>query len=288
MRGLRSLLTRGLTVFVYHDVTERPSEFLKISGDFTRPDFFEQQLDWIRERFTPIAPVDLPQLGGTRKLPANAALITFDDAWAGVFRNALPILASRGIPSLCFVNMATIQGTPDLAAVRRYERITLTTKRSRLDDNLDNGKAAQVLSTIEEQYGEDTDFRRFQGDTATVDDVLDAPGDFWLASHLFHHWDVESVSSDVFIASARQNWEALTSFPNALHAIATPWGRRSEWVVDRARELEIRTVFVASGGQNRDPEAFVLDRLQVEPEPSGPEDWWWATHRRRLFGGLAS
>lgn len=271
---------------VYHEVTDSPSEFLKLSAGFTTPEFFERQLDWIQERFTPISPIELPQLGGTDKLPADAVLITFDDAWAGVFRSALPILAARQIPSLCFVNMATVQGTPDLAAVRRYERITES--RSRLDHDLDVAKAAEVISAIQKRYGEDSDFRQFQGDTATAGDLMDAPGQFWLASHLFHHWDADSVSAEVFIASARDNWEVLRSFPNALPAIATPWGRRPEWMMDRASELDVRVVFVSTGGQNRDPAAFVLDRLQLELAPSGPEDWWWAAHRRRLFGGLAS
>ncbi len=69
IRHLRSFLTHGLTVVVYHEVTERPSEFQKISGGFTTPELFEQQVDWIGERFTPISPMDLPQLGGTGSFP---------------------------------------------------------------------------------------------------------------------------------------------------------------------------------------------------------------------------
>lgn len=287
-RVARRFLTRGLTVVVYHEVTDNPSAFLKLSGGFTTPDFFERQLDWLQNRFALISPSDLSQLGGTGKLPSNAALVTFDDAWAGVFRIALPILASRSIPSLCFVNMATVHGAPDLAAVRRYERTMLASKRSQLDDDLDSAKAAHVLTEVEERYGENREFRRFQGATATVHDLLSAPGPFWLASHLFHHWDLRNVSSDVFSASVRDNWAALTPFANALPAMATPWGRQAVWLADEARGLGVRAVFVARGGQNRDPGDFVLDRLELEPEPSNAEDWWWAAHRRRLLGGLVS
>ena len=97
---------------VYHEVTDTPSEFQRLSQGFTTPDELGRHMDWISSRFEFIAPVDLPQLGAGGPLPERAALITFDDAWAGTFRKGLPILASRGIPALCFINMATVHRRP--------------------------------------------------------------------------------------------------------------------------------------------------------------------------------
>jgi peptidoglycan/xylan/chitin deacetylase (PgdA/CDA1 family) len=106
---VRSFLSSGLTVFVFHEITASPSLYQRRSESYTDPDVFKQQIRWIRDRFTIIAPTDLKQLGGTAELPGDAALITFDDAWAGVFRVGLPILEALDVPSLCFLNMATVR-----------------------------------------------------------------------------------------------------------------------------------------------------------------------------------
>src|SRR5581483_1023805 len=111
-------------------------------------------------------------------------LVTFDDAWAGVFRTAVPILESLGVPAVCFLNMATVAGAPDLAAVRRYERLRSPDGRSRLDRDLDAETAVALIGQIEDTYGSDDEFLRFQGATALEDDLLRTSGHgVWLGSH---------------------------------------------------------------------------------------------------------
>lgn len=284
-------LTRGLTVFVFHEITDSPSEFQRTSRGFTTPEALAGQLRWISSRFSVVAPTALPRLGGHDPLPGNAALLSFDDAWAGVFRVGLPILESLGLPALCFVNMATVMGAPDFAAVRRFERMTSPTHTSRLDEPLSLPKARRVVAEIEQIYGSDATFRAFQGSTATPQDLEQSgrSGDlFWLGSHLFHHWDATNVSADVVDTSALSNRQALQRYPNVLPALATPYGRPLSWPSERASKLGVRTLFVVSGGQNTAADSPVLDRLALEPEPSQERDWWWSTHRRRLFGRLAS
>ena len=286
----RRRLNAGLTVFVYHEVTEQPSEFQRLSRGFTTPEMLERQLRWIGQRFSFIAPTDLPQLGGSGSLPDNAALVTFDDAWAGVFRTGLPILASLNVPALCFVNMATVHGSPDLAAVRRFERVRAAESPT-TGTRLDVGAAEDLILHIEHSYGDDPGYRRFQGATASVEDVARTTQSgwrVWLGSHLYHHWDISTVVPDVIKRSAQHNAEALRPYANALPALATPYGRTLGWSPALGAELAAEVIFVATGAQNRSPEARVLDRLELEPEPSREPDWWWSAHRRRLFGRLAS
>jgi peptidoglycan/xylan/chitin deacetylase (PgdA/CDA1 family) len=281
---LRSRLTRGLTVFVFHDVTATPSAFQQEGRSSTSPEVFERQIDWIAERFDLIAPTALRRLGGSGELPRNAAMITFDDSWAGVFRLALPMLAERGIPALCFVNMGTVAGDPDLAAVSRYEHEW----RAPLD--LESGGAA--IEAICERYANDPGFRDYQGETATHDDLLHSRqlGTAWLGSHLYHHWDVPAIASDLYEDSFRRNTAALARYENALPVFATPRGYAGDAHVD-AFEVPFRCgakiVFVAQGGQNRSADSNVLDRVWFPPEPSTSREWWYATHRRRVLRGRA-
>jgi Polysaccharide deacetylase len=277
-------------VLVYHDITEDPSEFQRISGGFTSPTELERQIRWLRERFTFISPADLPQLGGRRPLPENAALVTFDDAWKGVFRVGLPLLAALNVPSLCFLNMATVEGFPDLAAVRRYERLCGTPPPTSAALKMDLAAADLFLARVERTYLKDAAFMRFQGETASPLDlavIADAGAPVWLGSHLYHHWDVRWTSREVLVRSAQRNVEALREHANWLPALATPHGESLDGLGGVWEEWGTGVIFIATGRQNRSPDARVLDRLEVEPAPSEPSDWWWSVHRRRLFGRFA-
>jgi peptidoglycan/xylan/chitin deacetylase (PgdA/CDA1 family) len=289
--SLRSFLTRGLTVFVFHEVTDTPSAFQSASRGYVTTLAFRDQIQWIGDRFDVIAPTDLPQLGDRGELPQHAALIAFDDAWAGVFRTGLPILASLGIPAVCFLNMATVDGMPDLSAVRRYERMTSPAGRQRLDRRLDANHAPRVLAEIRKAYGHDPAFASYQGPTATHEDLARAASNgspVWFGSHLFHHWDVSNIETDLLTASVLANAHALSVYNNSLPAMATPYGRTVAGLSGLSLQLGISLVFVGTGAQNWRGSGTVLDRLSLAPEPSGPRDWWYGTHRRRLLGNYAS
>lgn len=283
--ALRARLTRGLTVFVFHDVTPSPSPFQRAGRSYTSPEVFARQVEWIARRFTMIEPTALGSLGGSGRLPPDSALVTFDDAWAGVFRRALPMLAERGIPALCFVNMGTVEGDPDVAAVKRYEGSTY--------GPLDLAAGGNRIAELRERYGNDAEFRAYEGETATPDDLERAArlGNAWLGSHLYHHWDIPAISSDLYEDSFRRNADALARYDNVLPAFATPRGVAGGDGLDPFKvplSCGARVVFVAQGGQNRSADANVLDRVWFPPEPSRDRDWWYATHRRRVLRTRAS
>jgi peptidoglycan/xylan/chitin deacetylase (PgdA/CDA1 family) len=289
----RAALTRGLTVFVFHDVTASPSAFQRAGNSYTSPECFEHQIAWIAERFTLVVPSRLRLLGGSGGLPSNAAMITFDDAWAGVFRTAIPILRARDIPALCFLNMGTIAGDPDLAAVRRYERARAPEEKPTLAGHLDLAAGARAVAEVADRYGSDPAFREYEGTIATEGDLAQVAhgGDVWFGSHLYHHWDLATISDDLYEDSLRRNLDALARYANSLPAFATPYGSADDHRAD-AFALPLRTgarmVFTGTGNQNRDPDSAILDRVWFTPEPTTRKDWWYATHRRRIIGSYAS
>jgi peptidoglycan/xylan/chitin deacetylase (PgdA/CDA1 family) len=286
---LRSFLTQGLTVFVFHEITDVPSEFQQKTASYTSPGLFQRQITWIRDRFRVIEPTALAQLGGSGQLSERAALITFDDSWAGIFRVGLPILASLDVPSLCFLNMATVEGMPDLSAVRFYEQTRPTEGGPTLEGRLDAIRAPQILSQIRDRYLADRTFASFQGPTATHQDLAEAVSlgrAVWFGSHLFHHWDLLDVTVDLFAESVEANGRALSAYRNALPVLATPYGRKAAYLSDLSSRLGIRLVFVGTGTQNHRLTPFILDRVTLDTESSSPGEWWYTTHRRRLFGSL--
>jgi peptidoglycan/xylan/chitin deacetylase (PgdA/CDA1 family) len=286
---LRSYLRRGLTAFVFHEITDQPSEFQRLASIYTTPALLEQQLRWIRERFEIIAPTRLGQLGAEDPLPENAALVTFDDAWAGVFRTGLPILDSLGVPALCFINTATVEGAPDLAAVRYYERRHGLTDGCIFDRGHGLRTGMDALEQIAERYRADPQFAAFQGPAATAEDLSLAASSeaVWFGAHLHHHWDLALVDDELFEASLEQNLRALEPYGNRVPAFAPPYGRRVASLRPGAQRAGARAVFLAGGGQNRHADRLLLDRITLPIDRDSPADWWYETHRLRVYGPLA-
>lgn len=255
---------RGLTVFLFHDVTDRPSPYQRLTSSSTSVSTFERQIRWVARHFDVIHPTDL--LGGD--VPPGSALVTFDDAWAGVTRTALPVLREHGVPALLFLNMATVAGDPDLAALSAYREMT---GRSDAPD--------------------DDTFRAFQGATMTPDDLaVIAPSDASFGSHLFRHWRSSDLTDDEFVEAFERNASALAAYPNSVPLFAFPFGAPGRDFrpdqIDVARRLGADRVFTAGGRQNDDPHAYVLDRVWFPADASTARSCWYATHRERAIGRL--
>lgn len=286
---LHSFLVRGLTIFLFHEVTDSPSPMQRHFGIFTPPALFVEQIGWLRERFTLIDPTHLRQLGGAGCLPEDAGLVTFDDTWSGVFRFALPLLERLQVPSISFVNMATVRGDPDLTAVRAYEGIRLPPAQRLLSGAVDESGSSHILARIRDRYATSSEFLAFQGGTATeLDLARTSSSSFsWLGSHLYHHWEPHQITPGLFERSLKDNQEALSVYPNSIPVYAVPGGyptpgdRRG---LSLPRELGYRVVMTATGRQNADPDAPVLDRLPLPIVLSTREDWWHACHRVRTLG----
>ena len=99
-------LNRTLTVFVYHDVSDNPSEFSLKYNLNVCPEIFEHQINFIKNNFNIISSDDLLEA----RIPPKAALITFDDGFRSYFKNAVPILKKYSVPSIIFLNMEPVEG----------------------------------------------------------------------------------------------------------------------------------------------------------------------------------
>lgn len=287
--GLRAFLVRGLTIFLFHEVTNSPSPMQLTAGIYTPTSLFAEQIDWLRQRFTFIRPTQLSQFGADQALPENAALVTFDDSWSGIFRVALPLLESMGVPSICFINMATVSGDPDLSAVRAYEQQRLSSEKRLLGGPIDMTRGAHIIFEARDRYAADSEFLAFQGSTATLSDLDRAVSSLslsWFGSHLFHHWEVHEITPELYEHSLRENNAALSDYSNALPVYALPGGYPSpgdSHALSLPLRFGYRVVMTAMGRQNPDPRAAVLDRLPLPITRSTPSDWWHACHRLRIL-----
>lgn len=96
----------GLTVLLYHRIAN-PAAVADLDPDLidATPGEFARQLDLFQRHLVPVGlGAVLAAARGGPPLPPNAMLVTFDDGYRDNFENALPILASRGIPAVFFVS----------------------------------------------------------------------------------------------------------------------------------------------------------------------------------------
>jgi peptidoglycan/xylan/chitin deacetylase (PgdA/CDA1 family) len=94
-----------LTVLTYHRIAPPNAAAVLDAGVVdARPDQFERQIAFVRRWFHPLTIDDLLEhVSGTRPLPPNPLLITFDDGYRDNHDVALPILLRQGVPATFFV-----------------------------------------------------------------------------------------------------------------------------------------------------------------------------------------
>ncbi len=84
------------------------------------PELFVQQLDWLQERYTLIDQAALEDaVSGGAPLPANAALLTFDDGLVDHYETVFPLLRDRGLRGTFFVTQEACGQAPRLLAVHK-------------------------------------------------------------------------------------------------------------------------------------------------------------------------
>jgi len=90
---------QAIPILCYHRVGSGSSK-MDIS-----PARLEAQLEWLRDNGRPVVRLsDLAAfLAGKRALPQRAVVITFDDGYESVYRNALPLLRKYDVPATLFV-----------------------------------------------------------------------------------------------------------------------------------------------------------------------------------------
>ncbi len=98
----RRLNDAGL-ILCYHNVVATGSRTVGDPGLHMPRERFEQQIRWLAAHYTVIGLDEfVARVSAGKPLRAVAAL-TFDDAYAGVFDHAVPVLQSLGVPATVFV-----------------------------------------------------------------------------------------------------------------------------------------------------------------------------------------
>jgi peptidoglycan/xylan/chitin deacetylase (PgdA/CDA1 family) len=99
-RWLKSRFRNRALILGYHRVADVEKDPLHL---FVSPKNFAEQMEVIRQYTYPISMPDLVSRIGDNDLPRNAVAVTFDDGYADILYQALPILARYDVPATSFL-----------------------------------------------------------------------------------------------------------------------------------------------------------------------------------------
>lgn len=93
-------------ILMYHYIRVNPQPWDRLGYDLSvTPADFEAQMDWLdRSGFNPVTLEELrAYLSGRGELPDRPVVLTFDDGYADLYTNALPVLRKHGFRAVSYV-----------------------------------------------------------------------------------------------------------------------------------------------------------------------------------------
>jgi len=265
-----------LTVFLFHEVTDNPSEFQLANSNYTTPKNFQRNISWIAKNYKVVSINEIGNLPTKREKPL--AVITFDDAWKGQVEAVKHIQKKYNLPLTHFLNIGTIKSRVDIAALRSYKRIEVPVFKEDIE-----------LRTKEDSLF--LDFLKWQGEIMTMDDVneIDQLNLSTLANHSLHHYPATDLTDKGFSENVYFNENALKKFKSYENYFAFPFGRpKIDFEESHINLLKLRNykyIFSADGKLNSLPitDQAVLSRVNFSPSDSLKSDFWWATYKNKLL-----
>lgn len=97
-----------LRCLLFHDIADEPSMFTSGLYLTQSRQEFENGIRFLSKHYTPVGLSDVLGGGQGRKFSRPPVLVTFDDAYASVAREALPILQRHRVPAIVFANASTV------------------------------------------------------------------------------------------------------------------------------------------------------------------------------------
>jgi peptidoglycan/xylan/chitin deacetylase (PgdA/CDA1 family) len=290
---IRKTLDGGLTVFMFHEVSNCSGRFAHDYNLTVSPETFRNQVIWINAEFNVIDP---RQLIEKKQLPKRAAIISFDDGFRGTFENAFPILEALKIPAIIFLNMKPVlERTPTLAAtacyLNRYSKVFHAFAKDRgLTPPFQLTLTPNLMQEFELRHGviDRANVNSYQGAFADLETLQkwDRRGFFSYGNHLFEHWNACALTEFEFEEQYMQNESALSIFKSTVPLFAFTNGQPGSCFTDRdlrlTHRLGARHVFSATGGVNNNASSFLLGRLGLTSLDRDSAQLWFRAGRAAL------
>lgn len=280
----RLSLKKKLTIFVFHEISDYPSNFLSKYSLALSKEQFEFQVSWIKKNFNLISPDDLVK---DKKLPNYSALITFDDGYRGTFDNGLPILKKLEIPAIIFLNLNPILNkTSNVSAIacffERNKRFVEMAEKEKIYEPYHLNVYPEFLNDfLKNNSFDEAEINAFQGELVDLETLnyWSKEEIFFYGNHLYDHWNACALSNEEFEDQYLINTNFLKQFKNSLDLFAFTNGKPETCFqskhLDILKNINVNRVFSSINGLNSDSNNFLLGRLSTTERDINENHLWF-------------
>jgi peptidoglycan/xylan/chitin deacetylase (PgdA/CDA1 family) len=288
-------LRNRITIFNYHDISVSPSEFSDRYGLNVLPKTFEFQINYLNRKFNFIGPDEL----AANKIPQNAALITFDDAFKDIFSTAIPILQKYGIPSIIFLNMDVVKGDVLWAGIITYlcdkdpkfliflkEKLGIAENERDMYLYCSKEIVDEYLATSNKDFNNEV--LKFTGEFASFNDLrmVEKMKGIYLGNHLSNHFVAANMSNEELLESYLKNEKELNKFQNNCNMFAFPFGQPITCFLDEQVTLltnaGAKKIFTTYGFTNSIKNNTYLHRIPLSANQNTSLKIWFKILYRKL------
>jgi peptidoglycan/xylan/chitin deacetylase (PgdA/CDA1 family) len=283
----------SLRSVLFHHIADEPSPFTEGLGVTTTKKDFERTIVFLTKHYTPVTLEEALDFARGAKAPRRPVLVTFDDAYASIANEAVPICQKYRVPAIFFVN-ARFVGNCELALdnlvcyvanIRGFSLINATAKTiSPAAPNLVS--LAQVLCDFlprlsipdRERFGHEL-AKRTEIDTGklaqesrlyvTADQLRSLPRDlFDIGNHTYSHVSCRALTGRGYDQEINQNKAVLESMVGRkVLAFSVPYGSTldlTDELIQHLRSSNHRASFLVESVTNvSNTDLYHLSRVSV-------------------------
>jgi peptidoglycan/xylan/chitin deacetylase (PgdA/CDA1 family) len=291
----------SLRCVVFHHISAVETPFTAGINVRITPENFEAALRFLSTYYKPVRLEDVLADQDGRRLPPNAVLVTFDDAYASVLKVAAPLCRKYAIPAVYFVNAAFLNNqrmAPDnlvcfVAYTKGMETIKAAVRAVGRNEFSELQSLSEVFSsffpaiTLEEReaflealrhlagIGEVVQLAEESALYLTTEQLRSlASFDFEIGNHTYSHVHCRHLSQTEFLDEIDRNRSELEALSGTkVRSFSQPYGSSKDLTAELAshlRESGHKAVFLSESVANLEgADLFHLDR--VNPRVQGDD-----------------
>ncbi len=265
-------------VFLYHEVSNNPSQLAIDNGLYVNNKTFENQVKWIIKRYRVIDPIDIlsDKIDEFSKKPY--AIISFDDGNSSIFENAAPILRKYGLKALLFLNMESIEGATFIGGLVAHQLSKNKLFKKRIFKN-NKGKKDPYLRVNKEQIDtlllkmkENKNFSNnvnlYMGEFGNSSQVNENHDVFVYGSHLYNHYNAVMLTKNELKEQLQKNANSLLKNNGNPLFFSYPYGQSESCynndIDSFIKNQNIEKIFYASGKLNKSLRNTFIDRMSMD------------------------
>lgn len=291
---IRWYLRDKLTIFTFHEVSDNPSKFCVEFDLAVSSEVFRAQVEWINDNFNVISPesLDSPYGSADFRMPSMPAIITFDDGFLGVFKNALPILKENKIKPVIFLNMQNnVEHTNIVSAKCAFLKSNCYEfkefiKKNNIKDPIYLNINPTLMNEFELYNGDKhkLEISAYQGSLADMPTIKNCNRESaFYGNHLYQHWNAVSLTEAELIEQFKLNKFCLDQLSNSLNLFAFTYGKINIcWTtrdVQILNQLGVNRIFTTQRGVNRVKNSRLLGRVSLPTYTSESNAMWFSIFR---------